>query len=75
MTTTQEPNRVEVQQVRRAAVRQGLTLTKNRRRDPYAFDYGLYYLTDDATGDTALDGVTFDEVRAYIRGGLHRKRA
>jgi hypothetical protein len=37
--------------LRRAAERQGLTLTKSRRRDPRAVGYGTYTLID---GDTVL---------------------
>lgn len=33
-------------QVRRAAKRQGLSLVKSRRRDPNAYDYGLYGLVE-----------------------------
>jgi hypothetical protein len=32
--------------MRRVAERQGLTLTKSRRRDPRAIGYGTYTLTD-----------------------------
>lgn len=35
--------------MRRAADRQGLTLTKSRRRDPRAIGYGTYTLTDGIT--------------------------
>lgn len=52
---------------RRAAERQGLKLTRSRRRDPRALDYGRYWLTD-ASGDlvTPEQGVTLDEIEAYL---------
>lgn len=49
------------------AGRQGLTLSRSRRRDLRALDYGLYWLTD-AAGDfvTAPEGITLDEVERYL---------
>jgi hypothetical protein len=41
--------------LRRAAQRQGLTLSKSRRRDPRATDYGTYQLGGRALAD--LDAV------------------
>jgi hypothetical protein len=41
--------------LRRAAERQGLTLSKSRRRDPRATDYGTYQLGGRALAD--LDAV------------------
>ncbi len=41
--------------LRRMAGRQGLVLTRSRRRDPRAADYGLYWLT----GTRRSDGVIF----------------
>jgi len=35
--------------MRRVAERQGLTLTKSRRRDPRAIGYGTFTLTDGVT--------------------------
>lgn len=35
------------QRARRMAKRQGLTLERSRRRDPYARDFGKYRLVDD----------------------------
>ena len=42
--------KVRENRIRNAARRQGLTLTRNRTRDPRALDFGTYRLTDDATG-------------------------
>ena len=36
--------------LRRKAARQGLALSKSRRRDPDALDYGKYALLEPATG-------------------------
>ena len=41
--------KVEESRLRRAARRQGLFLSKSRRRDPNALDYGLYALLDEVT--------------------------
>lgn len=35
------------QRARRVAQRQGLTLSRSKRRDPHAPDFGLYHLLDD----------------------------
>lgn len=43
-------DRTRETRLRRMAERQGLVLTKSRRRDPRATDYGEYYLTDAETG-------------------------
>lgn len=52
---------------RRAAARQGLKLSRSRRRDPRALDYGLYWLID-VNGAYVTDpkGVSLDEVEAYL---------
>jgi hypothetical protein len=42
---------------RRAADRQGLKLQKSPRRDPRAYDYGTYQLTDIDTGTLAVWGL------------------
>ena len=66
--------------LRRAAVRQGLTLRKSRRRDPRALDFGRYWLIrgDETVVSAVLGdpdvlgaklGVTLDEVEAYLTGG------
>lgn len=64
-------DKVRENRLRRMAARQGLALTRSRRRDPRALDYGLYWLsrgkgqiTD--SDDSVLSGVTLDEVEAYL---------
>ena len=67
------PEKVRENRLRRMAERQGLALHKNRRRDPRARDYGLYWLqwVDAATPSHDAwigypDGLTVDEVEAYL---------
>lgn len=48
MRPTEE--RVRENRLRRVAERRGLKLTRSRRRDPKALDFGLYWLTDQRTG-------------------------
>jgi hypothetical protein len=45
MATRPRPAKVDENRLRRAAKRQGLRLTRSRRRDPLAYDYGLYTLS------------------------------
>jgi hypothetical protein len=63
--------------LRRMAERQGLALHKNRRRDPRAKDYGLFWLRwiDSLTPDSSHDawvgypnGFDIDQVEAYLLG-------
>lgn len=41
--------KVRENRLRRMAERQGHQLVKSRRRDPRAYDYGRYWITDPAT--------------------------
>lgn len=50
--------------LRRVAERQGLALTKTRRRDPRAIDYGHYYLHRD--GIQVLDATTLDDIERFL---------
>ena len=59
--------------VRRMAERRGLRITRSRRRDPNASDYGRYLLRDAntrvivaGTSSTGQAQWTFDEVAAYL---------
>ena len=59
--------------LRRAASRQGLILSKTRRRDPRAIDFGRYALLDRSSGapvhpDGAISvfALTIDDVRERI---------
>ncbi len=53
MSTTNEA------QVRRAARRRGLQLTKSRQQTPDAADFGTYWLTDPAVSNALLLGGQF----------------
>lgn len=55
--------------LRRAAQRQGLELKKNRRRDPFALDYGTYRLLDWRGSVVAGERLTFSDVAKILKGG------
>ncbi len=67
-TLTEE--KIRENRLRRMAERQGLTLTKSRRRDQRALDYGRWHIIEAATGNVVIggDGFTTDEVEAYLTG-------
>lgn len=52
--------------LRRMADRQGLQLTRSRRRDVRALDYGKYWLLRDGDAVTPAEGVGLDEIEAYL---------
>lgn len=55
--------------LRRAAQRQGLILTRSRRRDLRALDYGLYWLTDPrGVLMTAEAGTPLDQIERRLLG-------
>jgi len=45
-----DEDKIRENRLRRAAQRQSLALTKSRRRDPRATDYGMYKLIDKSSG-------------------------
>ncbi|WP_200213399.1 hypothetical protein [Micromonospora coerulea] len=61
-------DKVRENRLRRMAERQGLTLTKSRRRDPRAVDYGKYWLADANTTamQTPEQGMTLDEIETHL---------
>lgn len=64
-----DPEKVRENRLRRMAARQGLVLKKSRRRDPRAFDYGNYWLTDKKTGFLVAGGewgINLDEVQNWL---------
>jgi hypothetical protein len=79
-----DPEKVRENRLRRMAARQGLALHKNRRRDPRARDYGLYWLLwldietpDHQSHDAWIgypNGFTLDEVEAYLTGDTADQR-
>lgn len=57
-------SRTREMRLRETAKRQGLTLTKSRRRDPRAIDYGHWYLH---RGDQQLlDAADLAAVEAFL---------
>ncbi|MBN1527970.1 MAG: hypothetical protein JW895_02855 [Thermoleophilaceae bacterium] len=66
------PEKVRENRLRRAAKRQGLELHKSRTRDPRALDYGRWWLTSAATGDTVAGGGDerwdLQQVERYLTG-------
>ncbi|HEX4392928.1 MAG TPA: hypothetical protein VH084_15520 [Mycobacterium sp.] len=53
-------DKIRENRLRRMAERQGLRLTKSRRRDRHATGYGTYMLVDETTGNTGTDGYGLD---------------
>lgn len=63
--------KVRENRLRRMAQRQGLALSKSRRRDPYAIDFGDYYLWDPDTnamvyGEPGRVPLDLDDIEAYL---------
>ena len=58
--------------IRRMAERQGYTLTKSRRRDPRAIDFGGFMLVDQRQNFAVLGGephaysATLDDVETFL---------
>jgi hypothetical protein len=66
--------KVRENRARRAASRQGLALTKSRRRDPRAIDHGLYWLhSADCTLVSPEQGVTLDEIETILDRPANRR--
>lgn len=70
-----DEDKIRENRLRRAAQRQGLIVTKSRRRDPRASDYGVYYVSQVTApgGDwrsrfllTAETGISLDEVEGFL---------
>ena len=62
--------KVREARLRRMARRQGLTLSRNPRRDPRAVDYGQYTLVlpDNGLALGGEFGVSLDEIERYLNG-------
>ena len=65
--------KIEEARLRRMAKRRGLTLSKSRRRDPAALDYGMYALIDNERGNpihsdniNSIYALTLDDVREWL---------
>lgn len=66
-------DKVRENRLRRLAKKYDLLLTKSRRRDPDAVDYGLYALVNEFNGtvnpalaDRWIHSWTLDDVEAYL---------
>lgn len=69
MLSSMSPDeKVKENRLRRTADRRGFRLTRSRRRDPRAVDFGRYWLTDKRTSAlvTPDAGLTLDEVEEYL---------
>lgn len=62
MDTEANDLKVRENRLRRAATRQGLFLSRRRRRDPNALDYGLYALFRGGPNGQAVAGVGYGGV-------------
>lgn len=63
--------KVRENRLRRMAGRQGLVLSKSRRRDPRAIDYGSYWLSDLYRNYLVAGGewgMSLDDVEAFLNG-------
>ena len=66
--------KVRENRLRRAAGRQGLRLSKSRRRDPRAIDYGGYMIVDTSTNAVVAGAspiaynMNLDEVEDFLLG-------
>jgi hypothetical protein len=67
--TTDDQDKARENRLRRMAGRQGYTLTKSRRRDPLAADYGLWWITNErGTLQTSKRGIDLDAAEAWLNG-------
>jgi hypothetical protein len=62
--------KIRENRLRRAAARQGLELSRTRRRDPRALDFGSYSLV--RAGMQHHYALTLDEVEARLTGARER---
>lgn len=61
-------DKVRENRLRRMAQRQGLTLHRNRRRDPRARDFGTYQLVNEHGVSVAGPWMSIDNVERYLTG-------
>ena len=72
MVATEGAEKVRENRLRRMGERQGLRLSKSRRRDPRALDYGGYMLIDIYTNAVVAGGspiaytLSLDDVESYL---------
>jgi hypothetical protein len=60
--------KVRENRARRAIARRGYRLAKTRRRDPAAYDYGSWKITDPATGGLVHAAPSLTDVEAWLEG-------
>jgi hypothetical protein len=66
-------DKIQENRVRRMAGRQGLLLSKSRRRDPLALDFGGYMLVDSRSNAVVAGAeplpysLTLDDAEAWLR--------
>jgi len=60
--------KVRENRLREAAKRQGLELSKSRRRDPRALDFGRWQVIDASRGAVVAECDSIDEVESYLDG-------
>ena len=69
-----ESEKVRKNRLRRAAGRQGLRLSKSRRRDPHAYDYGGYMIVNASTNGVVAGAsptaynMNLDDVEDFLLG-------
>ena len=66
--------KVQENRVRRMAQRQRFVVTKARRIDKRAFDYGTYKI-EHIDSDLSRDMLTLDEIEGFLTEDDQRKRA
>jgi hypothetical protein len=64
--TDEQDDKVRENRLRRMAERQGFALSKNRRRDPQAWDYGLWFLINPDLNAIVLENVHLDDVEEWL---------
>jgi hypothetical protein len=65
-----DADKIRENHLRRVARRRGLNLTKSRRRDPQALDYGHYWITNPYNSNALVLGgewgADLDEVEEFL---------
>lgn len=68
MAESVKPWKIQENRLRATAKRRGMSLYRSRTRDPYALDYGKYWLIRNITGNALEAGVTLDDIEKYLTG-------
>lgn len=67
--------KVRENRLRRMALRQGFKLMKNRRRDPRARDYGIWYLVQIDRNIHAGEFYSLDQIEGWLTDDARPKAA